>query len=94
MRWRILVESSPNNFTDAGLDIYDDGFPIDGSGWGQEESDTIQAKLGELWEADEHHRSYAATWVGLEEGLRVAVATKRAIPHFITWNGKKPKKHK
>lgn len=64
MKWKILVESSPNTWTDAGLDIWSDGFADDGSEWGDEESNAITAKQLELQDLDPQHRSYAMTWAG------------------------------
>jgi hypothetical protein len=47
-----------------GTDVYQDGYPNDFSGWGQQQSDTIQDYLWDCSKAD-GGVSYAATWIGV-----------------------------
>lgn len=61
MKWKILAENSKGIFEEVDLPVYDDQFAIDGSQWGDEESNVITEYLLSLTEDDPDQRSFAAT---------------------------------
>lgn len=75
MKWKVKVETTPDVFvyvTTAiagttlvnGVSVYDDGFPADGSGWGDDESNAISNQQA-LWQSnDESNRCYSCEWAG------------------------------
>lgn len=89
----------------SGQAIYDDGFPNDFSGWGDDEGRTINDFMVKLSEAD-GGISYGCYWVGPDfvanpdgEGLRAAGEASPSHPAFITMlppkrGGRPPKKPK
>lgn len=73
MRWQVLREDSPGNFTPipdkvtnstivGGLAYWQDGYPDDFSGWGDEESAAISAQQQAWQDADASHRCFGCSW--------------------------------
>ncbi len=75
MKWKVKVETSPDVFayvTTAiagttvvnGVAVYNDGFADDGSGWGDDESNSVNAQQA-LWQSqDPENRCYSCEWAG------------------------------
>lgn len=74
MKWKVKIEIEPDVFTYAytkikgttlvdNIAVYDDGFPDDGSGWGDDESNTILAQQ-EIWKNDDpESRCYSCEYI-------------------------------
>lgn len=76
MKWKVKYENNPDVFDPVlkqltntvvikGVAVYDDGFPADGSGWGDLESQAISNQQI-MWQlSDPDNNSYSCEWYGL-----------------------------
>lgn len=73
VQWDVLREDSPDEFTPVteqlsnttlikDIAVYDDGFPADGSGWGDDESNAISAQQAAWQAADKERRAFSCSW--------------------------------